>query len=166
MAVCSCSVASDFSPGPDSDIIWDIAPISLWIYISDDDGKNMLDPEVPAEVFDVSRVTAKWMGKTYKVDSGQNGGVSMSMVGVTFSGLKLDKDSYGRWILSFGEFDGSTNIDNQDLIISWGDGISDTITVFNHFSWNSNGSPSITRRFYVNGKKQDSDIAVFSFVKK
>ena len=68
-------------------------------------------------------------------------------------------------MFSFGELDGAADFDNEDLVINWGDGTSDTVTVFNKFKWNADGSPSITRRFYVNGQKQDSDIAVFTFVK-
>ena len=68
-------------------------------------------------------------------------------------------------MISLGELDGTENIDNEDLVINWGDGTTNTITIFNHFRWKFNGSPAITRRFYVDGKKQDSDIAVFKFVK-
>ena len=82
-----------------------------------------------------------------------------------FSGLMLQVDRYGKWMISFGELDGTENIDNEDLVINWGDGTTNTITIFNHFRWKFNGSPAITRRFYVDGKKQDTDIAVFKFVK-
>ena len=80
-------------------------------------------------------------------------------------GLQLRTDFYGNKYLSFGELDGQEELKNVDLIIYWGDGTSDTITIFNHFKWKLSGEPSITRRYYVNGKQTESDIATFRFVK-
>ena len=57
------------------------------------------------------------------------------------------------------------NLDYVDLVISWGNGTSDTITIFNDYKVKSNGKLDITRRFYVNGNKMDRDIDKFVFVK-
>lgn len=158
----SCSVIGS------NDVIYDIAPIVPMIYLSDEDGNNLLDPDNVTSGFDVTLITAEFEGKTYSVvESGEHAEVQPETRAYfpIFSGLRLCTDSYGKWLLSFGELDGQEDMDNEDLVISWGDGTSSTITIFNRFRWKANGAPSITRRFYVDGKRQDSDIATFRFVK-
>lgn len=162
-AVLSCSVMGS------DDVIYDIAPINPYIYVYDSDGRNLLAPGASEEEsLDVSRVTATWRGNTYKVeqpDGGYGDDVTTKFYRPYFYGLRVEMDRYGKCMFSFGELDGMEEIDNEDLVINWGDGTSDTMTIFNKFKWKADGSPSITRRFYVNGQKQDSDIAVFTFVK-
>ena len=160
--VMSCSVVN-------SDMVYDIAPIVSYIYLEDSDGQNMLDPNTREESFDISQISAEFRGVTYAVDMScfneAGTGISTKAYMPQFSGLMLQVDRYGKWMISFGELDGMENIDNENLVINWGDGTTNTITIFNHFRWKVNGSPAITRRFYVDGIKQDSDIAVFKFVK-
>ena len=160
--VMSCSVVN-------SDMVYDIAPIVSYIYLEDSDGQNMLDPNTREESFDISQISAEFRGQTYAVDMSRfnetGAWISTKAYMPQFSGLMLQVDRYGKWMISFGELDGTEDIDNENLVINWGDGSSNTITIFNNFRWKWDGSPVITRRFYVDGKKQDTDIAVFKFVK-
>ena len=160
--VMSCSVEN-------SDMVYDIAPIVSYIYLEDSDGHNMLDPDAREESFDISQISAEFRGQTYAVDMSRfnetGAWISTKAYMPQFSGLMLQVDRYGKWMISFGELDGTENIANENLVINWGDGSSNTITIFNNFRWKWDGSPVITRRFYVDGKKQDTDIAVFKFVK-
>lgn len=160
MLAVSCSVLG-------SNDVWDIAPIVPRIYLSDGDGNNLLDPGNTENGFDVSLITAEFKGETYSVtlDAVDDGEPETRAYFPIFTGLSLHTDMYGNWMLSFGELDGQEYMDNEDLIIRWGDGTSNTITIFNSFRWKANGSPSITRRFYIDGEKQESDIATFRFVK-
>lgn len=160
--VMSCSVVN-------SDMVYDIAPIVAYIYLEDSDGQNMLDPNTREDSFDISQISAEFRGKTYAVDMSRfnetGAWISTKAYMPQFSGLMLQVDRYGKWMISFGELDGTEDIDNENLVINWGDGSSNTITIFNNFRWKWDGSPVITRRFYVDGKKQVTDIAVFKFVK-
>ena len=96
-----------------SDIIYDITPIVLHIYVNDADGRNLLDDREGS--LDTKNISATYEGETYSVE------LQTKYYMPSFRGLVLKKDS--------------------------------------------NGKLDITRRFYVNGKKMDSDIAKFVFVK-
>ncbi len=156
----SCSVMG-------SDSLSDISPIVLQIYLSDKDGANLLDPEQEDNPVQVRGISATFQGRTFSV-SGADGG-DIDTRGVTYypeyTSLRLVTDFYGNYMLLFGAIDGQEELDNEDFVLNWGDGTSDVITIFNNFRWKSNGSPSITRRFYVNGERQDSDIATFRLVR-
>lgn len=140
-----------------SDIIYDITPIVLHIYVNDADGRNLLDGLEGS--LDTKKISATYEGEIYNVE------LQTKYYMPSFRGLVLKKDSNGNNELVFGELDGAKNLDYVDLVISWGNGTSDTITIFNDYKVKSNGKLDITRRFYVNGKKMDSDIAKFVFVK-
>lgn len=143
-----------------SDIVYDIAPITLHVYVNDGDGRNLLDEENGA--LDAEKITVSYKGEIYGARRSEAETKAYLPV---FSGLEITKDFYGNSLLTFGELDGADNMDNEDIVISWGDGTSDTITVFNKCKYKVNGDLSITRRFYVNGKNTKSDIAKFVFVK-
>ncbi len=146
------------------DLEYDIAPIVPQIYLNDKDGRDLLDPYRSDSEFDPMKVTVVYEDSTYTVKT-RDELVETRAYMPWFFGLAIQKDAFGRWLLSFGELDGTEDIDNKDIMIDWGNGCIDVITIFNNFKWKANGSPSIKRRFYVNGKKTDSDVAVFTFVK-
>lgn len=154
LTLISCS---DLRTESRSDIIYDITPIVLHIYVNDADGRNLLDGREGS--LDTKNISATYEGETYSVE------LQTKYYMPRFRGLVLKKDSNGNNELVFGELDGAKNLDYVDLVISWGNGTSDTITIFNDYKVKSNGKLDITRRFYVNGKKMDSDIAKFVFVK-
>mgnify|MGYP004560171391 FL=1 len=154
LTLISCS---DLRTESRSDIIYDITPIVLHIYVNDADGRNLLDGREGS--LDTKNISAAYEGETYSVE------LQTKYYMPSFRGLVLKKDSAGNNKLVFGELDGAKNLDYVDLVISWGNGTSDTITIFNDYKVKSNGKLDITRRFYVNGKKMDSDIAKFVFVK-
>lgn len=154
LTLISCS---DLRTESRSDIIYDITPIVLHIYVNDADGRNLLDGREGS--LDTKNISATYEGETYSVE------LQTKYYMPSFRGLVLKKDSAGNNKLVFGELDGAKNLDYVDLVISWGNGTSDTITIFNDYKVKSNGKLDITRRFYVNGKKMDSDIAKFVFVK-
>ena len=149
LTLISCS---DLRTESRSDIIYDITPIVLHIYVNDADGRNLLDGREGS--LDTKNISATYEGETYSVE------LQTKYYMPSFRGLVLKKDSAGNNKLVFGELDGAKNLE-----ISWGNGTSDTITIFNDYKVKSNGKLDITRRFYVNGKKMDSDIAKFVFVK-
>ena len=155
--VLTLSSCSDLRTESRSDIIYDITPIVLHIYVNDADGRNLLDGREGS--LDTKNISATYEGETYSVE------LQTKYYMPSFRGLVLKKDSAGNNKLVFGELDGAKNLDYVDLVISWGNGTSDTITIFNDYKVKSNGKLDITRRFYVNGKKMDRDIDKFVFVK-
>lgn len=157
LTVLTLSSCSDLRTEYRSDIIYDINPIVLHIYVNDADDRNLLDGREGS--LDTKNISATYEGETYSVE------LQTKYYMPSFRGLVLKKDSNGNNELVFGELDGAKNLDYVDLVISWGNGTSDTITIFNDYKVKSNGKLDITRRFYVNGKKMDSDIAKFVFVK-
>ena len=164
VVACLCAVSCSVMG---SEMIWDINPIVLHVYVSDSDGNNLLSEESSGSGhLDIDKIYAVFDGQNYPLtveDEGKNPYTKAYMP--DFQGLCLSTDFYGNKYLSFGELDGEEELKNVDLIIYWGDGTSDTITIFNHFKWKLSGEPSITRRYYVNGKQTESDIATFRFVK-
>ncbi len=162
LAAACISLSSCASVG--DDVIWDIAPIDVQIYVNNADGENLIDPDETEGTLDITKITAEWEGETYSVSTEESGPQTKYYL-PHFCGLTVNADSFGKWRLCFGELDGQENMDNRKLVIHWGDGSSDTITIFNKFKWKANGDPSITRRFYLNGEKLSSDIATFKLVK-
>lgn len=164
VVACLCAVSCSVMG---SEMIWDINPIVLHVYVSDSDGNNLLSEESSGSGhLDIDKIYAVFDGQNYPLtveDEGKNPHTKAYMP--DFQGLCLSTDFYGNKYLSFGELDGEEELKNVDLIIYWEDGTSDTITIFNHFKWKLSGEPSITRRYYVNGKQTESDIATFRFVK-
>ena len=71
-----------------------------------------------------------------------------------FYGIKLEynttKERYELWM---GEFEGGDFYDNVDIIIDWGDGSSDTITLYNKIVAPYDGDFHIDQRFYLNGEQ-------------
>ncbi len=165
VVACLCAVSCSVMG---SEMVWDINPIVLHVYVSDSDGNNLLSEESSGSGhLDIDKIYAVFDGQDYQlstdVDEGNEPQTKAYMP--QFQGLQLRTDFYGDKYLSFGELDGQEELKNVDLIIYWGDGTSDTITIFNHFKWKLSGEPSITRLYYVNGKQTESDIATFRFVK-
>ena len=56
------------SDGPESDVIWDIAPFVIHITVSDKDGNDLLNPETSQSIAD-NGIKAIWTGRTFEKDS-------------------------------------------------------------------------------------------------
>lgn len=154
--------------------IWDIAPITVKVYVSNAEGADLLDPQTVG-AFDPAAISATWQGETYAVSDGEipleYGTVSEegNATAVTrayvpmFYGLSIFTDNNGRRYLYFGELSGEENFNNEVLTIDWGNGTVDHITIYNNFRWTITGNPKITRRFFFNDTK--SDKATFRIVR-
>lgn len=127
----------------------DWAPISLYIYVQDANGTDLLNMENEGCV--ASSVTAQWDGESYTLPTQ----ATTRAYKATMSGLKLDKSS-GGYFISFGELDGGVKWDN-DLIITWGDGSQDTIHLKNAINDITLASE---RTYSLNGTKCDNPIVI------
>lgn len=135
----------------DSDLIWDYAPIVLDLEVVNAQGQDLLDSTVVGNI-NGQKITATFQGKTYQRDVN----VSSRAYFAVFRGLITHKASSG-YTLRFGELSGEETFNNEKLVIDWGDGKKDVITIYNRLVKEG----KIKRRFYLNGKEQDSSTFIF-----
>ncbi|MCK9627499.1 MAG: hypothetical protein M0R37_02780 [Bacteroidales bacterium] len=132
--------------------IWDISPVEVTLQVVDANGVDILNPDSKNSIPE-NGLKALYNGVEYKCNE------NLSEVGTKaylphFYGLKVYKSSYyGTYILQFGEFDGTNNYSNEEVIISWGDGSYDKIRFNRKFRWKLNGDPSISQEWFLNGTK-------------
>ena len=55
--------------------------------------------------------------------------------------------------LGFGEFNGMENIEKRSIRLSVADSCQVSLSYSNEFRWNSDGSPDIKRRFFVDNQE-------------
>ncbi len=130
--------------------IWDISPVVLRVYVQNGKGENLLEQNW----LDGKKVTATFKGETYELQPART-----KYYMPYFYGFVLENWGNGQF-LYFGELNGAEDI-NEDLIISWGDGTSETIKIYNDYKTKSNGTPKINRYLVVNGKKVDYGLVTF-----
>ena len=103
-----------------------------------------------APVIVESTVTATFEGETYRFPSPET-----RTYAAILRGLYIESYSFGpregAVYFAFGELSGETDR-SSDLVISWPDGTTDTITVDNRFRWRVNGYPDKKTSFKLNGE--------------
>lgn len=117
-------------------------PIEIKISVSDTEGNNMLDP---TKVSNISSnvITASFLGNSYLRDSAPKNGISLWTV---------NSEDNKPHVLVFGQISGGKNLENEPLVIDWGDGTSDTITIYNKYTWSIDKAPVLERHIIHNGK--------------
>lgn len=144
------------------DRIWDIYPIVLSISVQDAQGNDLLNPETPGSIAHQG-IKAVYQGKTYEKDS---------IVKYTkaylafFYGVYAWKNDQGNYCLTVGEFDGAHTFDNEQVIIDWNDGTTDTFAFSNKLHWNWKKEPVCDRAFFLNGVKTDLHYGNFTIIKE
>lgn len=158
---------NDDNGGNDNGMLfWDFAPIVLQISVQDAQGNDLLNPEMEGFIGNKG-IKAIYRGKTFEKDSV----VIPKKIAVTraylphFKGLQTWKNDKGRYFLTFGEFAGDDNFNNEQVKIDWSDGTSDVFSFSNHLQWKSNKEPEITRSFFLNGEKKFDKWGIFNIVK-
>ena len=117
-------------------------PIEIRITVSDNDGNNMLDPTKASNI-SANEISASFLGTTYLRDSSPKNGISLWT-------MKDDDDK--PHVLVFGQISGSRSLENIPLVIDWGDGTSDTITIYNKYSWSMDKAPVLERHIIYDGQ--------------
>lgn len=143
IATVSAMVAGSCSKGLWSETEWDITPVTAGIYATDPDGNNLLDPAVKNNLT-LNRITATFEGKT--LDLVKETKTYMP----EFYGICLRKDDAGEYHIDFGELNGEENY-QKELIIDWGNGRKDKITIINRFKWKFDGTPDKQTQYLLNG---------------
>lgn len=123
-------------------MIMDWAPVILRIYVENQAGEDLLDPD--SEINLLEGVTMTYRGETYGLVPEPETKYYLPH----FDGLELMLDKEGRYYLYFGELDGAEEY-SEDFTIVWGDGTSDVINYKRNIfmtivseKWKLNGSKS------------------------
>ncbi|MDO4692033.1 MAG: hypothetical protein Q4A64_04075 [Porphyromonadaceae bacterium] len=153
---------------PEEDLIWDIAPVNFSIEVYDATEANLVDPNHQQSITKTP-ITIEMGGKVYSLKSmeqarlGGQSGLRYYMphfYGFTYA---QSHDKERKWLLSFGEFDGAKN-HNQEVTLHWGDGQKDVLSYTNQIKWiGKRGEPQITRIFYLNGEPLAEGRRVYKF---
>ena len=112
-SLCSCMKCIDW------------VPVTFQIRVQDEGGKDLLDPENDNSWLLGTRI--HFRGITVEIDdTGITAPVTRALPAV-YKGFTLEKGS-DYYYLAFGEFDGGSDYDKEEMLIEWPDGSMNRIT--------------------------------------
>ena len=111
LSICGCAREIDWAP-------W-----SLYVIVENSDGKNILDTDTYDQI--LSGTVLTYRGVEYELELTPE---TKMMAPAELNGFKIDWGSYYGNIISFGEFDGHEEFDEEVFTIKWPHGTSNTIT--------------------------------------
>ncbi|MFI3240540.1 MAG: hypothetical protein R3Y22_08140 [Bacteroidales bacterium] len=132
---------------------WDIAPVTLQIYVQDSDGNDLLNENTPNNILS-NDIKVTYNDEEYRVTSEDEEEILNRAYLAHFYGLELTRTISGEYYLFFGEFNGTDDWD-ESLILDLGDGNTYNITFEHDITWLL-GYPKISNKYYLDNKKQDS----------
>ena len=147
------------------DVIVDWAPLELFVYLSDADGNNLLDPEYE-HAYDSANIVLTYEGKEYEVINyltpNEPQVQPMAYLAV-FDAPYICQDTKGVARLTIGEWGRNEKWDMATVEVSWGDGTTDTFAFTHDFTYNpeyrndaNNGwGYTFTTQYYLNGEPHD-----------
>lgn len=140
-----------------NDWLVDYNPIQFVITVCDAEGNDLLNSTTP-NALSLADIKMLYNGEIYTLNNEE---VATRAYMPTFYGLKLVGSEVRRelWI---GEFAGDEFFDNIDITIDWGDGTSNTITLYNKIVAPFDGETHIDRRFYLDGEQIESSKILFT----
>lgn len=145
----SCDPANN----EEDDLIWDFAPIVLYISVQDAQGNDLLNPLTKGSIA-YQGIKAIYKGETYEKDAPLNERTRAYMA--HFTGLQTWIDKDGKYYLTFGEFNGDHTFDNEKVEIDWNDGKERSVITFSSkLTWKSKNEPVFDRKFCLNGQEID-----------
>lgn len=110
LCFCGCAVERDWVP-------W-----SLYVKVENSDGKNILDTDTYDQI--LSGTVLTYRGVDYELALTPETKAYMA----EFNGFMIDWGSYYGNILSFGDFNGDEEVDEEVFTIKWTNGSTSTIT--------------------------------------
>lgn len=147
------------------DVCVDWAPLELFVYLSDADGNNMLDPEYE-HAYDSANIVLTYEGKEYGVINYltpiEPQVQPMAYLAV-FDAPYICHDTKGVARLTIGEWGRVDKWDMATVDVAWGDGTTDTFAFSHDFTYNpeyrndaDNGwGYTFTTQYYLNGESHD-----------
>ena len=106
-----------------NDMIIDWYPVTLRIQVQNEEGQDLLNPE--NDLSWLEGTTIKFQGTTTELTL--TDGPQPTDVLVEFYGFRLVKYEED-YVLSYGEFEGAAEYDNEEFTLTWPDGTVDRIT--------------------------------------
>lgn len=141
----------------EEDIIWDIQPLFFQVEVVDQLGNNLMDPAHEKNLLN-SGITATFMGKTYELHAVDDTPQTRAYLPI-FYGLVYQQDYTGKYILFFGELDGTKSYKNETLVIDWKDGTTSELKVDYRFKWKGN-KPKIKEKIWYKGEEVKRTIKI------
>lgn len=135
-----------------NDMIWDIAPYSILMEVTDTEGHNLFEASTLGNWLE-GPVVATFDGKTYNFPSEETPDTKdliVEITGLSVNKIKMIEPTQYMTVLEFGELNGGDNL-VADLTLSWPDGTSDVITI-NHTVSHKDGRPSTKTAHFLNGE--------------
>lgn len=134
-----------------------IYPIYFCFSVSDASGMNLMDT-TRCDYVKTHDITATFRGKTYRLDEDPVESKASSVYPAVMYGLRIQEmvwyQQYYGYVLYFGQLAGDVDYLNEDLVIDWGDGTSDTITVYNKIGLDENGNTAVQEAYMLlNGER-------------
>lgn len=149
------------------DVIWDIAPVQFDIFITDDQGHDLLDSTYQGNL--IKDISATYQGEEYPLITEQDyydkiyGEAKTRMYMPQFYGLMLRQYwshktfTNGDFEMIFGEFDGTDKVDKREITLRLPENQTIRLAYRNNFSWKSNGDPDKNTVFYLNDQELNDD---------
>lgn len=159
----SCETNND--DNRQNDVIIDWAPLELFVYLSDADGNNLLDPEYE-HAYDSANIVLTYEGEEYEVINyltpSEPKAQPMDYLAV-FDSPYICHDTKGVARLTIGEWGRDEKWDMATVEVAWGDGTTDTFAFSHDFTYNpeyrndeDNGwGFTFTTQYYLNGESHD-----------
>ena len=137
--------------------VWDIAPVTVRMEVTDAQGRNLFDETTPGNWLG-SEISADFEGESYIFPTTDTRTYKAVLRGLFLEPYEnADRPSIP--VLAFGELDGTKERDS-DLVVRWPDGSEDIITVHRKFRWKWNGDPDGATTWKLNGKETGSPVRI------
>ena len=140
-----------------NDMIWDIAPYSILMEVTDTEGHNLFEASTPGNWLE-GPVVATFDGKTYNFPSEETPETKELIVEITGLSVKKIGNPSKVTVLEFGELNGGDNL-TADLTLSWPNGTSDVIS-FKHTVSYQDGRPSTKTAHFLNGESVTAPVKI------
>lgn len=147
-----------------NDMVWDIAPYSILMEVTDTEGHNLFEASTPGNWLK-GPVVATFDGKTYNFPSEETPDTKELIVEITGLSVKKIKKTGNTsqvTVLEFGELNGGDNL-TAELTLSWPNGTSDVIS-FKHTVSYQDGRPSINTAHFLNGEAVSAPVQIVKSV--
>lgn len=127
----------------------DWAPVNLYIYVSDNEGNDLLDPD--GTEFIAGMLSVEFKGSSYMRKPSSKAYLAI------LDGFELKQDAHGVWFVQFGEIDGAAEYDD-DIIVRWSDEDKDII----HYTCDSHNERKLScrRSWKLNGKPCSNPVRI------
>jgi hypothetical protein len=144
------------------DVIVDWAPLELFVYLSDADGNNLLDPEYE-HAYDSTNMVLTYEGEEYEVINyltpSEPKAQPMEYLAV-FDSPYICRDTKGVARLTIGEWARNDKWDMATVEVAWGDGTKDTFAFSHDYTYDPeyrndaehSWGYTFISQFYLNGE--------------